>query len=176
MSNGKVANGSIPGQVNSGPAGAPSHDTMIGVPDLAFGVTDGAHGVAVADLQDAYLVRMEARLTYEVKGLIGTLSQFGSRAQLISEELPVGAEFSKRVTLLLALLSLQLANALGQGLDKPIFFDDGALYLKQLGLSLNDLIREVDLDGRRFLCVALTKQGTSKGFDVGQDAGDGKCF
>jgi hypothetical protein len=176
MSNGKIANGSIPGQVNSAPAGTPAGEAMIGVPNLAFSVADGAEGVSVVDLQNAYLVGMEARLTREVKGLIGTLSQFGSRAQLISEELPVGAEFSKRVTLLLALLSLQLANALGQGLDKPIFFDDGALYLKQLGLGLDDFIREVDLDGRRFLCVALTDQGTAKGFDVGQDAGDGKGF
>lgn len=142
-------------------------------PDLV--ATDGAehegcrapdeseHGLLLADI--------EARLTDEVRGLITALRQFSSRTQLISQSTPAGADFTKLVTQTLALMALQLAIALGKSLEKPVLFDDGVLYLKNLGLNLNDFVREVELDGRRFLAVALVDQQPSK-LDNAADAGN----
>ena len=81
--------------------------------------------------------------------------RFSRRAQAIGEELPFNAQFGKLVTLLLSSMTLQLAQALLKDGDIPVLRDDGALYLQKLGLGLNDFLREVDLEGRRFLAVAL---------------------
>jgi hypothetical protein len=149
-----------------------SHDAGGGGADVGGIFAEGTLGVAVSGLQNALLSSIEARLTHEVTGLIRALGEFGSRAQLIREEIPVEAECCKLVTGFLALVSLQLANTLGEGLDKPIFFDDGALYLSQLNLSLDDFIREIDLDGRRFLAISFIEKGASKVFDIHQKSGD----
>lgn len=115
------------------------------------------------DAQDALvLANVEARLTEEVRGLIAALNQFSGRAQGICVEIPDAAHFSKLVTSFLGLLGFQLAHALGKGLDKPIFFDDGAEYLRELNLCLSDFVREVDLDGRRFLAVAFVDEQARK--------------
>ncbi|MOA29707.1 hypothetical protein D3C78_1507400 [compost metagenome] len=104
------------------------------------------------------LADIEARLTEEVRGLVFALAEFGRRAKLISEEVPAEAHFTKLVTQSFALLAFQVSIALGKDMDKPILFDDGVLYLKNLGLNLNEFIREVELDGRRFLAVAFVDQ------------------
>ena len=123
---------------------------------LDFGVADAANARNSLNAKDAFvLANVEARLTEEVRGLIAALLQFGGRAQGICVEIPDAAHFSKLVTSFLGLLGFQLAHALGKGLDKPIFFDDGAEYLRELNLCLSDFVREVDLDGRRFLAVAF---------------------
>ena len=123
---------------------------------LNAGVAGAATAHAALDAQDALvLTNIEARLTEEVRGLVAALNQFGARAQSIGIEVPDSAHFTKLVTSFLGLLGFQLAHALGKGLDKPIFFDDGAEYLRELNLCLSDFVREVDLDGRRFLAVAL---------------------
>lgn len=114
---------------------------------------------------------IEARLADEVRGLIAALRQFGSRTQLISEATPAGSDFTKLVTQTFALMALQLAIALGKSMEKPILFDDGVLYLKNLGLNLNEFVREVELDGRRFLAVALVDQQAGK-FNNAADAGN----
>lgn len=141
------------------PIPAPN-DSVVGS-DLN-GMTDPASialGRVLSKSQDAFvLTDIEARLTQEVRGLIAALTQFSRRAELIREEIPDGAEFTKLVTGSLVLISLQFAHALGKGLDKPIFFDDGAQYLRELNLCLSDFVREVDLDGRRFLAIALVDQ------------------
>lgn len=136
--------------------------------DLGFAKRADEQRVVLA--QDALLAGIEARLAEEVRGLVAALDQFGRRTQLIGKELPEGAHFCKAVTGLLGLLGFQFAYALGKGLDRPIFVDDGAEYLRELSLSLNDLIREVDLDGRRFLAVALIEQSASEILGVGQGA------
>lgn len=118
----------------------------------------GTEGVERVDLQHDLLAGVEARLTHEVRGLVLALHQFGSRAQAIGEEVPSSAQFCKLVTGFLGLLGLQLAHSSGKYLDKPIFFDDGRQYLADLNLSLNEFIREVDLDGRRFMAVAFVDQ------------------
>lgn len=122
--------------------------------------------VDVDSLQQAEVLSdIEARLTGEMRGLVGALTEFSGRAKLIGEEIPANAQFCKVVTGFLVLFGLQVANALGKGMDEPVFADDGALYLKKLGLQLNDLLREVNLDGRRFLAIALPDQGTGHVFD-----------
>lgn len=124
--------------------------------NLDSGIAAAAAAHESLDAQDALvLANVEARLTEEVLGLIAALNQFGGRAQSIGIEIPDAAHFTKLVTSFLGLLGFQLAHALGKGLDKPIFFDDGAEYLRELNLCLSDFVREVDLDGRRFLAVAF---------------------
>ena len=124
--------------------------------DLGAMLAGGALPVAVAvAAEHDLLAAIEARLAGEVADLINALNQFGCRAQAIGEELPLSSQFGKLVTQLLSSMSLQLAQALLKDADVPVLFDDGALYLKKLGLGLNDFLREVDLEGRRFLAVAL---------------------
>lgn len=110
--------------------------------------------IAIATEHDL-LAQLEARLASEVSNLCAALSQFSRVTQGISKELPFSAQFGKNVTLFLSLGSLHVAAALLQRPDLPLLADDGAQQLEEVGLSLNDFIREVDLDGRRFLAVAL---------------------
>lgn len=136
-------------------------------PDLA----QAAVGKIPLQAQDALLASIEARLTHEVRGLVAALDQFGRRAQTIGKDIPEGAKFCQLVTGSLALLGFQFAYAFGKGLDTPIFFDDGAKYLADLGLSLDEFVREVTLDGRRFLAVALIDQELPQ-LNRAADAGD----
>jgi hypothetical protein len=127
--------------------------------DLNLDATAIANAPPALHAQDALLLAdIETRLTREVRGLVAALHKFGSRAQLMGKEIPESAKFCKSVTLLLTLLSFQLAYSFGKDLDTPIFFDDGAEYLRKLNLSLSDFVRELTLDGRRFLAVALVDQ------------------
>lgn len=113
--------------------------------------------------EDALLaLDVETRLTEEVRRLISALREFGGLAQTISKELPLSSKYSQLVAITLGLVSLQFSNALSKGLDKPIFLDDGAVYLKELGLGIDDLFREVDLEGRRFLAIALIDESASQ--------------
>lgn len=142
--------------------------------DLFSSVAVAADAVNADDSQNGLLLAdIEARLTNEVRGLICALDQFGRRAQFIGKELPDSAHFCKSVTSLLALLGFQLANSFGKGLDLPVFFDDGAEYLRKLNLSLGDFVRELTLDGRRFLAVALVDEQLDK-FGCPADRSD-KC-
>ncbi|KQR55644.1 hypothetical protein ASF94_04385 [Acidovorax sp. Leaf160] len=123
-------------------------------------------------MQHALLASIKARLTQEVCGLVGALGEFGRRAQLVGEELSDRSHFGKSVTSLLALLAFQYAYSLSKGLDTPVFFDDAAEYLRELQLSLHDLVREVDLDGRRFLAVAFLEQGRAELLRSGEGGGE----
>ena len=134
-------------------------------------LAQAAVGDVALQAQDALLSAIEARLTKEVRGLVAALDQFGRRAQLIGKDIPEGAKFCQLVTSSLALLGFQFAYSFNKGLDTPIFFDDGAKYLADLGLSLDEFVREVSLDGRRFLAVALIDQELPK-LDSAADAGD----
>lgn len=125
------------------------------------GLAEGAVGGVLSDVQNALLASIEARLADEVLRLIDPIHQFGVRAQLIGKEIPDGAQFCKLITSLLALTAFQHAYALRQMADTPIFVDDGAGYLRKLGLELKDLFREVELDGRKFMAVALIDQQTA---------------
>ena len=122
-----------------------------------FGIdtANAALGISAQDAQNTLLADIEARLAKEVLRLISPLGEFASRAQLIGKEIPESAQFCKLITGFLALSSLHVAYAIRQMADTPIFLDDGREYLAKLGLELHELVREVDLDGRRFLAVAL---------------------
>lgn len=139
--------------------------------DADADVAQAAVGRDTLDTQDALLSAIEARLTKEVRGLVAALHQFGCRTQLIGKDIPDSAKFCKLVAGSLTLLGFQFAYAFSQGLEKPIFFDDGAKYLAGLGLSLEEFVREVTLDGRRFMAVALIEPEFSK-LDSTVDAGD----
>lgn len=142
--------------------------------DRHFPVAGVADAVDACVSQDVLvLADIEARLTQQVRWLIAALTEFGGSAQLICKEIPDGAHFTKLVSSALVLISFQLAYAFGKGLDKPIFFDDGAEYLRELNLCLSDFVREIDLDGRRFLAIALVDQQSSE-LGCAGDGGD-KC-
>ena len=142
--------------------------------DLNLGVAAATGAVDALDSKDALLLAdIEARLTDEVRRLVAALHQFGCRSELIGKEIPDSAKFCKSVTALFTLLSFQLAYSFGKDLDTPIFFDDGAEYLRKLNLSLSDFVRELTLDGRRFLAVALIDQQLGQ-LGSAADRGD-KC-
>lgn len=123
------------------------------------GFADGAAPItpSVADEHNP-LARIEARLTDEVLRLARILGDFADRTKAIGDEIPDTAHFCKSVTTLYRLCALQLGNALLKGLDKPILFDDGCLYLKKLGLEVEDLFRQFDFEGRKFFAVALVDE------------------
>lgn len=135
------------------------------------GFAQRADGCVGVESQDALLAGIEARLTQEVLGLVASLREFSSRAQLIRKEIPEGAHFCKAVTSLLSLIALQYAESLGKSLDRPLLLDDGAEYLRKFGLRLEDSIREVTLDGRRFMAVAFLDESGDKG-EGGREAAD----
>ena len=134
-------------------------------------MADGAAAITANDAQNALLSNIEARLADEVLRLIDPIHEFGRRAQLIGKEIPDSANFCKLVTGFLGMASFQIAYALRKMADTPIFLDDGAGYLRKLGLELDDLFREVNLDGRKFLAVALVDQQPAK-FDEASAKGN----
>lgn len=134
--------------------------------------THGASPVSLTiSSQDDLLPRIEARLAEEMSDLASALRKFGLGAQRINEELPVSSEFGKLITSFFSASSFQLADTLLQGKDRPLLLDDGAMQLHELGLSLNDFIREITLEGRQFLAVALVNKRLTNGPDGGK-AGD----
>lgn len=128
-------------------------------------LAQGAEGVVFTDMENALLSSVEARLADEVRSLVLSLNEFARAAQLVGEEIPVRAQFCKHVTTFLGLFALQFSHALGKGMDERIFADDGAVYLKKLVLQMDDLFREINLDGRRFMAVALIDESTGQVFD-----------
>lgn len=131
--------------------------------DLGAVPADGALpvSVTVAD-EHELLAGLEARLADGVRDLAGALLKFGGITQAVHKELPLGSEFGKHITLLFGTVSLQFAYALLKDGDLPLLLDDGAQHLHKLGLGVNELFRELDMDGRRFLAVALVEQGAAE--------------
>lgn len=141
--------------------------------NLGAVLADGALPVAVpvADENDL-LAGLEARLADAVRNLVGALTEFGGIAQAINKELPLTAEFGKLITLFLGTSSLQVAYALMKDGDLPLLIGDGAQHLQKLGLGVDELFRELDVDGRRFLAVALVEQQPAQ-FPQRREAGAG---
>lgn len=143
------------------PAGAADWDRSGGI----FGA-QGVRRVAGAEqqtfvggpLQDALHSGVEARLAEEVRRLVLTLSEFGSRAKAIGESAPPGSDLGKFVAVMLSLAGFQLAKSFSDDARLLDVCCERADYLEKLQLSLSDLFREIDLDGRRFLAVAFTEQ------------------
>ena len=135
------------------------------------GLAQAAVGDGACESQNAFLASLEARLAEEMRGLICSLGQFSSRAQQIGKLLPDDANFGKTITGLLSLISLQLAYSLSESLNKPIFLDEGAEYLRGLGLTMEQTFREFSFDGRRYCAVACADDGLN---DVRERAGGGE--
>ncbi len=114
---------------------------------------------------------LEARMTSEVRGLIDALGQFARSTKLIHEEIPIDAHFGKSIAFLLACCGFHFANTLALSLVRGIFRNGGREYISQLELDIKDLFREIDLDGRRFLAVALADECEGQVLD-GARAGD----
>ncbi|ATF92848.1 Uncharacterised protein [Cedecea neteri] len=111
--------------------------------------------------QNSALSAIETRLAQEILDVSGALQQFGSATRSIREELPDGAQFDKMMVGLLSLLGFHLSYSLLKSMEPPLLLGDGSEYLDKLGLRLSDTFRELDLEGRKFLAVALI----DKGFD-----------
>ncbi|CAM3405877.1 hypothetical protein [Paracidovorax anthurii] len=124
-------------------------------------MTSRAVSLPCVDEKDSLLLAdIEARLTEEMRGLALTLQQFALRTKAIREDIPGSAKFCKLVTGFLPLVAFQFADAILRCPKGFTFEDDGALYLQQLGLEVEDFVREFDLEGRKFLAVAfLDKSG-----------------
>ena len=138
---------------------SPGSGTAIVLNDSAR-FADVTGGELSSEVENALLSGIEARLTQEVRGLALALQQFGLRTKAIREEIPSSAKFCKLVAGFFPLVAFQLADAILRAPQGFTFEDDGALYLKQLGLELQDFVRELDLEGRKFLAVAfLDKRG-----------------
>ncbi|MCK9987422.1 MAG: hypothetical protein AzoDbin1_03894 [Azoarcus sp.] len=159
------------------PHASPSSRAEAGVgrgrPDLGAVLADGALPVPVAvTREDDLLAGLEARLADGMRDLASALLKFSGITQAVHKELPLGSEFGKHITLLLGSVSLQLAYALLKDGDLPLLLDDGAQHLHKLGLSVDELFRELDVDGRRFLTVALVEQQSPQVFQH-REAGPG---
>ncbi|WP_154640634.1 hypothetical protein [Serratia marcescens] len=139
--------------------------------NLSTMLTDRTEPVPLAVTSQEHLIAsIEARLTQEVLDLTDALQRFGLGTQRIHEELPATAQFGKLITSFFSMVSFQFAYALLKDRDKPLLLDDGAQQLQELGLTLNDFIREIDLDGRRFLAVALIDKKLSQFTNSGNAA------
>lgn len=147
------------------PAPAAEHHSVTTTTDLGAVLAGGTPPVAIpVAAQDDLLAAIEARLTNEVLDLANALLKFSAGARSVREELPASAQFGKHITLFFSLCSLHIAQALFQRTDAPLLLDDGAQQLREMGLSLDELVRELDLDGRRFLAVALPNQANGQVF------------
>lgn len=121
------------------------------------------NGVVLGRLKNDFPTGVEARLTEEVSNLAAFLAAWSSRANRICEVLPFDAKLGKLVALTISSTCLHLSNALMKDLNLGVFAEDGGLYLKQIGLKFEDCVRELDLDGVRFFCVANSKHSLSNG-------------
>ena len=129
-------------------------------------LADGAPPVAIAVTgQHVLLAGIETRLAQEVRDLASALIKFSNGTQAIRKELPLGSDFGQLITLFLGTSSLQLAVALLKGEDLPLQREGAALYLEKLGLSLGEFFKQIELDGRRFLAVALVEQSADQVLD-----------
>lgn len=123
-------------------------------------LADGALPVALAvSDENNFLPAVEARLAEEVLTLTTALERFGIISKTINEELPDSAQSGKLVTGLLSLLCFQFSHSLLKGMDHQLLLGEGANYASKLGLSLEDVFREIDLEGRKFLAIALIDEG-----------------
>lgn len=126
--------------------------------------------VEMLKAQDALEAEFEAGLTKEVRGLIAALRKFAAGTQLVCKSAPASADFSKDVALLLSLASMHFVDLLSQSLYDGVFADGGFGYLQQVGLGAQRLFRQLELDGRQFLAVALPDEQVGQFLDVA-DAG-----
>ena len=115
---------------------------------------------------------IETRLTDEVRRGAADLRRLAAAVEEIRKGVPADADFVELVLSSFELLALQLSNTFLANCKSGIFLDDGREYLRQLGLSLQDAIREIHLDGRDYVCIVKVGSGSSNLSDA-VDARDG---
>lgn len=131
-------------------------------------IADGA-GVfpcspAEGSQQHSFDPAVEARLAHEVRGLVDALIQFGAGFKAIGEA-SSGDDLGKVVALMLQLFCAQFANVLLKGGDPEALLGDFAEKLVRSGLKFEEAFREVEFDGRKFLCIAFMNEREGEVFD-----------
>ena len=96
---------------------------------------------------------VKTRLTHEVLGLSRAFVELSRWTQLVGKELPEGAEFCEDVAVLLLTLNFHFLYAIAKVVDRGGLLEGGRERIEQEGLAFPDSLREIDFDGRRFLCV-----------------------
>lgn len=124
---------------------------------VADRAVEGADAHCAAELQNSLDALVEARLADEVRRLALALAESGRRFQAIRKG-AAGAELGKLVAVTLELIALQISNLFFQLGNSPGSLDEYCEKLGELGLGIDDVFRELTLDGRKFLCVALIDQ------------------
>lgn len=133
-------------------------DWMPGRVPVAATAAPGA--ASVLDGRDEYDLSpaVQARLTEEVLRLVAALTQFARGAQAVAESPAAVGQLDKPVAQTLALVGFQLSNSFAR--DPKGFgllacsLDD----VQKMELNMRQLFHELQLDGRRFLAVALCDQ------------------
>lgn len=151
--------------------GAVDHPVCASPPTVCAKVSPSASAVAPIPKDGSDPVAIHAELTCEVRRLQSNLIRFGRALQGISKNLGPGKDFSKLVTSTFGLFGFQLAYAVGQVMDPAVLLDDGRQYLAQTELSLQQLFREICLDGRDYVCIAKVAP-VAHHRDEAVDAGD----
>lgn len=124
-------------------------------------VTSGAAPVesaidALALQHNAMATDIEARLTCEMRRF-GTFCRDASdRLKAIGED--AGDDLGELVAASQRLLLLELSNAILQSMRECSSFAEYVDHLGELELGVRDAFREVVLDGRKFVCIALTDE------------------
>jgi len=98
---------------------------------------------------------IETRLAEEIRSVCDALQRFGYATRSIREELPDSAQSDKLMVGLLSLLGFHVSYSLLKDLNAPPLLGNSNEYFDKLGLSFNDAVREVSLDGRKFMAIAL---------------------
>ena len=100
--------------------------------------------------------KVEARLTDEMRRFGVFFADAADRLRAISED--AGDNLDKLVVASQRLFLLQLSDSILQSMRKCSSLAEYVDHLGELELGLGDAFREVVLDGRKFLCVALTDE------------------
>lgn len=139
-------------------------------------VTSGAAPVEAAidtpALQNnAMATDIEARLTGEMRRF-GTLCRdVSDRFKAISES--AGDDLGKLVAASQRLFLLELSNAILKSMRECSSLAEYVDHLGELELGFRDAFREVVLDGRKFMCIALTDECAREFFRGNQGSEQG---
>lgn len=132
--------------------GAGALDAAGGVrEESAFGTAPDA--TTVFSERDKVMADIEARLAEECRKFCAAAFDAARKTAAIREEIPEGADFAKLMVGMLPLYFFHFGEAFSHCVDEGILVDDGASYLKKVGLRLGDLSHQIILDGRQFYLV-----------------------
>ena len=99
---------------------------------------------------------IETRLTDEMRRLGVFFAESAVRLRAISED--ARDDLDKLIAASQRLLLLELSNAILQSMRECSSLAEYVDHLGELELGVRDAFREVVLDGRKFVCIALTDE------------------